>query len=167
MDALSRLTARADIQDLMARYCRAVDRRDWAALRNCYHNGAHDDHGAYSGDVEGFIAWVSARHAAIPFSMHFAGNALIEMLDEATAVAETPFVVFRRAPASEGEADAEVFGRYLDRIEKCDGAWRYAHRKVVLDETRSRASQSAGAASAGRRDLSDPVFAWLREAGLK
>lgn len=165
MDALTRLIARADIEDLMARYCRAVDRRDWPALSDCYHPDAHDDHGAYAGGVEGFIAWVSERHATIPFSMHFAGAGLIEMLDETSVVAEVPFVVFRRAPGPEGEIDAEVYGRYLDRLEKRDGAWRYARRKVVIDETRSRPSQRGGGPTAGRRNSSDPVFAWLRNRG--
>jgi 3-phenylpropionate/cinnamic acid dioxygenase small subunit len=173
MDMLTKLNSRVEIQDLMARYCRAVDRRDWEALRACYHSDAYDAHGSYSGDVDGFIDWVSTRHAVIPFSMHFVGNCLIEFVDETTAISETSFVVFRRAPASDkdaaqriAEVDAEVFGRYLDRVERRDGGWRYARRKVVIDETRTRPSQGGVIPAVGRRDAADPVYAWWRNAGL-
>src|SRR5215210_6467344 len=64
-DDIRRLIDRAGIQDLMARYARSVDRRDWDAVRSTFHPDAHDDHGDYKGDVDGFITWVSERHAKI------------------------------------------------------------------------------------------------------
>ncbi len=64
--------------------------------------------------------------------------------------------------ASREGADVEVFGRYCDRFEKRDGAWRVARRKVVYDGTRTQPSthhlrKLVGAM--GRRDRSDPVYA--------
>jgi hypothetical protein len=85
IDKLSRLADQMEIQDLMARYTRCVDRAQWAGLRDIYHPDATDDHGAYVGNVEGFIEWVSRRHAAIPEAMHFLGNCLMEFADRDTA----------------------------------------------------------------------------------
>jgi SnoaL-like domain len=86
------LLDRIAIHDLIARYASAVDRRDWARVRDTFHPDAHDDHGEYKGDVDGFIAWVSKRHAEIPQSMHFLGNCLIEFASADVALVETYFV---------------------------------------------------------------------------
>lgn len=42
------------IRDCLYRYCRGIDRADEAILRSAYWPDAHDRHGAYVGDVEGF-----------------------------------------------------------------------------------------------------------------
>lgn len=167
MDTLTRLAAKSEIQDVLFRYARAVDRKDWPALAAVFHADAHDEHGEFSGGPAAFVEWVSRRHAAIPFAMHIMANCLIEFLDDATAAVETYFVAIqRRETASKSGdvegADVEVFGRYCDRFEKRDGAWRVARRKVVYDGTRTQPSthhlrKLVGAM--GRRDRSDPVYA--------
>jgi len=42
--ALEELVARNAITEVLYRYCRGVDRRDWELLRSCYHPEAQDDH---------------------------------------------------------------------------------------------------------------------------
>ena len=172
MDKLSELVARSEIQDSLCRYARGVDRRDWAAVRACYHDDATDEHGEFSGTANDFIEWVSKRHAAIPFAAHFLGNCLIEFLDDRTANVETYFVAMQRRPASasasanEGngagaEVDAEVIGRYLDRFEQRNGAWKVAKRRVVYDSSRSSTSTHKPRTSRGAlgtRTPLDPVF---------
>lgn len=183
MDKLAWLVSRAEIEDLMTRYARGVDRRDWPAVRACYHEDALDDHAAYSGDVDGFIAWVTERHAEIPFSAHFLGNCLIEFVDEDTAIAETYFMVMRHGRPNPRQADAapesrrigfdgtdvDLVGRYLDVFTRRDGAWRIAQRKVVSDASRvqsSRITALKGPGALGRRDGNDPVYAWRKSFGL-
>lgn len=174
MDKLAELAARVDIQDCLFRYARGVDRRDWASVRETYHDDATDEHGEFSGTVDGFIEWVSRRHQSIPFAAHFLGNCLIEFLDQNTAVAETYFIAMQRRtlPASmrEGgsEIDAEVIGRYVDRFERRgDDRWRVAKRRVVYDSSRIRQSthNAVNAGSIGTRDRNDPIFAVLRQIG--
>ncbi|EAU48726.1 nuclear transport factor 2 family protein [Salipiger bermudensis] len=139
MDKLDELTAKQEIQENLLRYARGVDRRDWPLVRACYHDDAIDWHGEFHGDADAFIAWVSERHATVPFSMHFMGNCLIEVVSPTVATAETYFVAMsRREPADGAPTDIEVFGRYVDRFEKRDdGVWRVADRKVVYDSTRT------------------------------
>jgi hypothetical protein len=168
VDKLGELVARREIEDCLLRYARGVDRRDWDCVRTTYHADAQDWHGEFKGSVDGFIAWVDARHAAVPFSMHFLGNCLVEFIDDVTAAVETYFVAIQRREVAPGGGeqpkpgtDIEVFGRYCDRFEQRGGVWRVADRQVVYDSTRSQPSTNhlrkiVGAA--GRRDGSDPVF---------
>lgn len=171
MDRLSALIARNEIEDVLLRYARAVDRRDWDALRDVFHADAIDVHGDFRGGPEGFIDWVRNRHADIPFSMHFLGNCLIEFIDEDTAAVETYFIAMQRresaatagAPAS--RTDHEVFGRYCDRFERRDGEWRVAHRQVAYDSTRAQPSTDhlrRLVGVIGKRDKTDAVYG-LRE----
>ena len=166
MDTLSELAARRQIQDCLLRYARGVDRRDWPAVRACYHDDATDWHGEFRGDADGFIAWVSERHATVPFSMHFLGNCLIEFIDDNSAAVETYFVAIQRRETKADEAtvagkDIEVFGRYCDLFEKREDVWRVARRQVVYDSSRTQPSTNhlrKIVGSIGRRDQDDPVF---------
>jgi hypothetical protein len=168
MDKLSELVARQEIQDVLGRYARSVDRRDWESLRECFHDDAQDQHGEFTGNTDAFIDWVSKRHASVPFSMHFLGNCLIEFLSPEAAWVETYFIAMQRrdeSPANPGEStgavDMEVFARYCDRFELRAGVWRIASRRVVYDSTRTLPSshhlrELVGVL--GQRGRGDPVF---------
>ncbi len=176
-DDMARVADRLAIQDLMATYAQGVDRRDWAAVRNTFHPDASDDHGDYKGGVDGFIDWVSQRHAGIEQSMHFLGNCRIEFATETRAVVETYYFVRQRSPGdvllggdrAAGEVDVEIFGRYIDIVEKRDGAWRTARRTVAFEGMRHWPWQGTpipdGWARASR-DGDDPLHAVRRAAGL-
>jgi hypothetical protein len=184
-DRIARLLDRQEIQDLLARYCRAVDRRDWAKLGDVFHADAHDDHGEYKGGVDGFVAWVKQRHASIGQSMHFLGNCLIEFAGPDLALVETYFVASQRLGAEAGEAarrmleqsgvgsagavDLDVLGRYIDRMERREGQRRIARRTVAFDAIRTRPATAGPLAPSwaqSRRDQDDPVYAERRALGL-
>ncbi|APX24986.1 MAG: nuclear transport factor 2 family protein [Rhodobacteraceae bacterium] len=163
MDKLEELVAKQEIHENLLRYARGVDRRDWALVRDTYHDGAIDWHGEFHGDADAFIAWVSERHATVPFSMHLMANSLIEITGPVTACAETYFIAMSRREPPDGEnTDIEVFGRYIDRFEKReDGVWRVAARKVVYDSTRTAPSTNhlrTLQGALGQRDGSDAVY---------
>jgi len=183
--ALSRLLDRSAIQDLLARYARGVDRRDWALVRSTFHEDALDDHGDFKGNVDGFIEWVKRRHATIPQSMHFLGNCLIEFADDDTAVVETYFLALQRLDADTNKTafamlggreidtsrgiDMEVLGRYVDRMERRHSDWRIARRVVVFEAIRIQ--PNGGPAlnpnwCTAKRDATDPLFRVRAEASL-
>ena len=182
MDTLARLDARLAIQDCVASYARGVDRRDWELVRATYHPDAYDDHGPYKGDIEGYITWVSARHALVRQSMHFLGNFLVEFADDHRAVAETYWVALQRFGPEAGKArdmllgpdadpdtliDVETMGRYVDHFEKRPNAhgemeWRVARRVVVFEGIKARPAPAIGFApdwAVQRRDNTDPLYA--------
>jgi hypothetical protein len=167
--ALQRLVDRAQIEQALARYARAVDRGDWQALHSVYHPDAHDDHVEFQGGLLSLIAWLEERFEEVESSVHFLGNCLIEFAGPDRALVETYFTSIRLRPPAEDESaglapdDAmarESHGRYVDLFENRAGAWRIARRQVVLDArfaVVARGGRRAEGSSWGRRDGSDPV----------
>lgn len=170
-DALQRLIARAEIQDTLCRYARGVDRGDWELVRSTYHADAWDEHGDYKGGIDGLVRWLDARFSGVDNSTHFLGNCLIEFAGPDLALVETYFLSRRlRPPTAEESARVgardmfarEAWGRYVDRFERrADGAWRVAHRTVVIEASSTSLAQGGartGALRWGRRDGDDRVF---------
>ena len=77
---LSALLDKQAIEEVVLRYCRGIDRRDFALVRSCYHPDAEDHHGSFSGSVDEYIAWVDKLTSRYLWTMHFVGNVLIELV---------------------------------------------------------------------------------------
>jgi hypothetical protein len=131
MDAsIKQLIDRQAILDCMRRYCRGVDRRDHDLIRSVYHEDAIDDHGAFLGGREEFIEWGRLRNATGPIStQHHITNHSCE-IDGDTAHAETYYIFTAR---NRDETVATAGGRYLDRLEKREGAWRIVQRYCTVE----------------------------------
>jgi len=119
------------IRDVLARYCRGVDRCDAELLRSVYHPGAVDDHGIFKGSAEEFVDVVlPGLLDTWAATMHVLGQSVIDVRGESADV-ETYFVAYHRRGADD-ETWLDTFGgRYVDRFEQRDGAWKIAHRVVV------------------------------------
>ena len=138
-----------------------MDRCAEALLRSVYHPDAHDDHGAYRGDLEGFVEFVKTEvQARFRSTMHKLGNSFIE-LDGDVAHCET-LAIGHHVRAEDGvDVDDLVLGiRYLDRFERRHGEWRIANRQLVFEWQRlDRRSPLDETWTPGRHDPSDPVYA--------
>jgi SnoaL-like protein len=135
---LRALVDREEIRDLVVRYCRGVDRGDWDMVRSCYHEDAFDEHGTFTGSPDDFVA--HARESLprrFERTMHFAGQSLIDF-DGDVAHVETYAIGYHRWTPPDGREprDMTVGARLYDRVERRDGHWRIAHRKLVYDWTR-------------------------------
>ncbi|GAA1871511.1 nuclear transport factor 2 family protein [Pseudonocardia ailaonensis] len=129
---LAELVAREEIGDVLARYCRAVDRGDLPLLKSVYHPDATDDHGIFSGNAHEFAEWLIGQPGRGDLvTQHHLTNSLVEV-SGSEARAETYFVAVHRRPGSPPQV-GRFGGRYLDRLTRRDGAWRIAHRTVVHD----------------------------------
>ena len=181
-----RLEDRIAIGDVLHRYIRGVDRRNWELVRSAYHADAYDDHGGYKGDIDGFIAHLIRRHATIEQSMHIVGNMVFEFAGPDAALVETYFVTYQRVSPEAGDArldylrgqpigpdqavETEVVGRYVDHFIRRDGAWRIAHRTVVAEVLRGIPAPAGGGLAApwalATRDGNDPIERKRAELGL-
>lgn len=148
------------ILQLMARYARGIDRLDPAMIRDAYWSDAIDDHGAFCGPPDAFVAWVCAvlqqRYAA---TGHFIGQSLIDV-DGDEARVETAFRAWHSPRDPAVAACHVVNGRYLDILRRREGAWRIFRRRVVRDLIEAPAfnvdlQQPAGPA-VGARGAADP-----------
>lgn len=120
------LKDRQDILDCITAVCRGVDRMDRDLILSGYHPDAIDDHGLFVGGPEGFADWVlGICRNALQSSSHTIANHTCE-IDGDVAHAET-YVVTATMPLKISG------GRYIDRLERRDGRWAIAARKVVLD----------------------------------
>jgi ketosteroid isomerase-like protein len=163
--AIDILDSKQEIRDVIARFCRGVDRFDWDLVRSCYHDDAVDHHGIFDGGVEGFIEF---GQGFLPSwterTMHSIGNCLIE-LDGDFAFAETYIVGYHRLAelGDDGKpVDTTVAGRYVDRFERRDGRWLIADRTFVFDWSRVdplvEDYEAPPGAVRGVRDRSDPSY---------
>ncbi|MGH3756408.1 nuclear transport factor 2 family protein [Actinophytocola sp.] len=168
------------ISDLMHRYARSVDRRDWDGVRGCYHPDAIDDHGGYRGDREGLIAWMVERHARIVLSMHFLTNVLVEFTEPDSAVVETYSITVQRTPAADAVQSLRMYSipgldrvsadstvetrvrcRFVDVVTRRGGDWRVWRRTVVyesMDYTVLTPTDFGPSFATGSRTGTDPLW---------
>jgi ketosteroid isomerase-like protein len=134
---LQRLLDQEAIHRKTVRYARAIDRMDWELLRSCYHPDAIDRHGAYDGDIDGFVEWLKPLLPAHESTTHFLGNQEIDVEGD-VAFAETLCIATQRDAGVDGgpPVDKTLIVRYCDRFERRAGAWRIAHRVVVYEPGR-------------------------------
>ncbi len=162
--ALIRLVDDQAIREVVYRYCRAIDRRQFDTVRSCYHPDATDDHGAYKGGVDGFIAHCQAGLTRYERTMHFTGNLYVE-IDGLKAKSEAYTIAFHRLKAREDRParDHVVALRYVDDFEKRAGEWRIARRVCLFEWTRTdpvpKGWDFTPGFVMGRPDGSDPVVA--------
>ena len=133
---LQELAARAAVEETLARYCRAIDRRDFSLLRDVYHDDATDEHaGMFSGTVDEFIPFVREAIKSFERTTHVLGQALIRVEGE-RAYSEAYFTASHVIKTDQdGHALLVVCGRYVDRHELRNGKWRIAHRTTMIDWT--------------------------------
>lgn len=163
-DELSLLLAERSIARVLASYARGIDRVDLELVRRCYWPDATDDHGGYSGGVDGFLAFVAAALARFERTNHFLGNVLIDAdLDRGVARAETYCVAYHRYTDADGHPTDMTAGlRYVDRFERRHGEWRIARRVCAYDWRRVDVVDGDGGFAAGyqrgRRGPDDIVW---------
>ena len=128
---VAELWDREQIRQCLVRYCRGVDRFDRALILSAFHPDCLDEHGKFVGTPEEFVEWALGQHGAAHLShQHCLLNQTVE-LDGDTAHAETyfMFVCMNR----KGKPLTLGGGRYVDRLEKREGAWRIAARVTLRD----------------------------------
>ncbi len=152
------------IYEVVARYARGIDRFDWDLVRSCFHEGAMDEHGVFTGPIEAFIPWVREELGKMTLSQHLITNPLID-LDGDRAQSETYVTAYHRLPPKgEGEPDRDfvVGARWIDRFERREGTWRIGHRRVVWEWSTAtpvgRQWNFNENYRKGRRDKQDPVY---------
>lgn len=125
------LNDRAAILDCITRYTHAIDRHDWEALRDVYHADGIANHGDFVGSVEDLRRFLEPRYQeTLTAHTHHVLNHVCD-LDGDVANAVTSAIV---VTALKNDAGVIFLGaRYVDRLEKREGKWRIALRRIVAD----------------------------------
>ena len=129
---LETLLDKQALTELVAAYCRGVDRKDFNLLRRLYHKDSIDDHGdIFRGNG---LAFVDFLEHSVPrlITQHFIGNMLF-VVEGHEAEGEIYAIRNHVHRTPEGLKDVVIGGRYLDRYVKEDGRWLFMYRRAVRD----------------------------------
>ena len=149
------LIARQKCYDVLTRYCRALYRADVDLMRSVYWEDGIDDHGVFKGNAHEFSDFIIKEiqnwfevtvHSISNVHMEYYGDVMctesyltayhkvIGEKEKIEAVQGSEY--YSRLNLAEVGDTHHVFfygGRYVDRLEKRDGEWRIALRRVVMD----------------------------------
>jgi ketosteroid isomerase-like protein len=155
-----------EIRKLLAQYAHGCDRADAQRMGSVYCADSWDDHGPNKCDGHDFAELIT-RDLWDTASMcsHLLGQSLIT-IDGDKAGAETYFVAtVKGRPDDKEPCTHQLGGRYIDTLEREDGAWKIKRRICVRDWSASQplvADWLAGAGFAeGRLGAGDPAYAAL------
>lgn len=128
-------TAREEIRDVLAAYCRGIDRRDRALVAECFHPEATDDHGTGARPVGEFLDWCFSLLAGYDATFHFLGQSTFDFRSERQAWVETYGIASHRRAGGPDHRNLVTGFRYVDTfVER--GGWRIADRLAVTDWSR-------------------------------
>lgn len=167
MNELQMLLDRSALQDLLARYCRCMDRRDFAQARTLYHDDARLDRVAiFSGSVDEFMVWVAEVTPQFELTVHRVFNQLF-VIEGDKAEGEIYLEAYHRTRGPNA-LEIIVGGRYLDRYERRAGVWKFSHRSSTADRCEIRPvnpadyQQFTASSVAGRPDRGDLSYETLQ-----
>ncbi|GJM39311.1 MAG: hypothetical protein DHS20C19_26780 [Acidimicrobiales bacterium] len=129
-------TAREAIRDVLAAYCRGIDRRDRSLVTACFHPDATDDHGAGPRTRDDFVAWCFDLLAGYGSTFHFLGQSTFDFETSDTARVETYGIAGHRTPGGPDHRNLTTGFRYLDRFEDRGDGWRITSRLAITDWSR-------------------------------
>jgi ketosteroid isomerase-like protein len=125
-----------ELRKLVHAYCRAVDRGDFAQVRNLYHHDAVDAHGGFTGSAgstaDDFVAQLAATRRYIRSMQHHITTVNFAISGRA-AEGEIYTIATHTLAGRDRDLDVVVGGRYLDKYEKRDDAWKLVERTIVTD----------------------------------
>lgn len=161
---LQELADKAAIRATLNRYSRGVDRHDTEILRTVFTADAIDNHGDFIGYSPEFPGWVNDLHERISIGhAHNLTTNLIRLHSDEKAQAET-YVIFVLVRHQKGVVHVGG-GRYLDHLEKVNGHWRIALRRVMVewrfDNAQDVPSERLSDLASGRWDCADLSYGIL------
>lgn len=125
---------RDEIQRVMVKYARGLDRLDFELVRSCYWDDAIEDHGSYVGRPDDFIRWADQTTLAHESTQHGILNHYCDLQgDDAYTETYYQFTGVRAEPPHFVST-----GRYVDHFQKRVGPagkpeWRIANRVCIIE----------------------------------
>ena len=162
-DAFQDLLDQQAIRDVLARYCRGLDRMDKEmAYSVWYPEGTAFYDGIFEGTGHEFVDWVWESHAALERHSHQITNTLVRLSgDRATSEAYVTVALWSKPDAEGRQLEIVCRGRYLDRWERRDGIWAIGHRTHLLDMQTLHALDRGQVSEGSSRDDRDLSFEFI------
>ena len=130
---IEQLLLEHQLNQILTRYARACDQRDWAALDEVFVQEATADYGG-SHHLQGrgsIVAMLRAHLGGCGPSQHLLGNLLVETRDG--EVASRVYVrAAHRGAGNLCDMTYESLAEYQDRWVSTPSGWRIAHRRMNI-----------------------------------
>ena len=129
--SLQEISDRIEIQDLLVRYTRAIDEKDWALLDRVFTPDAELDYtsaGGIKGSYPEVRKWLETALSVFPTTVHYVTNSEIH-LEGDTAKGRTAVfnpMVFRNPDGSPHQFNVGAY--YVDELVRTDEGWRIRRR---------------------------------------
>ncbi|MBO6668734.1 nuclear transport factor 2 family protein [Parvibaculum sp.] len=130
------MTAKSEIAELVNNWGFYRDQERWEELSSVFHPGGTISISWYDGPHEGFVEaskMIAAGGAAL--LKHQLGVPSIRV-EGARAVSEVNVIIMVRASTPFGAVDTSSYARFIDMLEKRDGAWKIRKRVAVYEKDR-------------------------------
>tara|TARA_B110000014_G_scaffold264474_1_gene266540 strand:- start:12827 stop:13351 length:525 start_codon:yes stop_codon:yes gene_type:complete len=126
-----------EIQQLVCKYSRAIDRRDFKLLSQLYSKGSEDHHGGmFKGSGEDYVTWVEEALKQTTHTSHQIFNHLIELDPDNNSYAEGEVYTLNVHIMKDSmgkDVNLSTGSRYLDKYTKTTKGWQFLYRKVIAD----------------------------------
>ena len=127
---LEHLLDRQDILDCLIRFSRGMDRFDRDLFLSAFHSDAVIAAGEFVGGPVALYDWASKLHERGQCATHH--NLLNHTCDIDGDIAHTE-TYYLFAARNRDDSNWIAGGRYIDRFERRDGAWKIAVRSTVIE----------------------------------
>ena len=129
--SLQEVADRIEIQDLLTRYCKAIDTKDWELLDTCFTPDAHVDYvssGGIAGSYPEAREWLGKALAIFPVTLHAISNSEITLEGDR---ARGRTMVSNPMGFQNPDGSMHIFtvyAYYVDELVRTPGGWRIAKR---------------------------------------
>jgi ketosteroid isomerase-like protein len=121
------ISDRIEIDQVLARYCHAVDERDWQTYRIIFTEDAVIDDvvtGGIRSGVEDHVGYLQRALRSIRVSQHTISTILLDVEGD-SATAKVQCICPMMVAMPEGATQTMILGvRYRDRLSRVNGGWR-------------------------------------------
>lgn len=133
---LQALLDKQEIHEVLARYCRGLDRGDPELVRSVFHPDAvHNQVGSVEPVTELVEGLKRPARKVLRAVAHNISNELVDLQGD-VAFSECYFLACHRVEYEGVAWTWIVGGRYVDRLERRDRAWLIAQRTAIYDWAR-------------------------------
>lgn len=129
------MSHRDAISSLIFAYAERLDLGDFAGVAVLFEHATYRSSagGHYVGaaQVLEVLERLVKRYDGIPRTKHVITNVMIDLDSDVAAGARSYFTVYQAT--DDLPLQAVICGRYHDRFEQVDGAWRFGDRLIIVD----------------------------------
>jgi hypothetical protein len=170
---LRELLDKQAIAELIHAYAEGIDRRDGELLERVFTADCQLHYGAYDQPASALVrSWRADSPPLFLMTHHLYGNIAVRFFGVDRARSITYFFAQHRAHRGGHVMDEMVRGRYLDRLIKQDGQWRFAERTIVFDWSKIAPADSSNwwdapgnPSKVGAHGSADPAWGFLDAGG--